>query len=112
MLITVEDNCFSSEKAARKSLQEKWAFVMDIDFPALVNNPHWHSFDSCLYLVDGEVTVTDVEANKSVTAKKGSTINFPSRVVHFESTDGYKVVAGMSEKPADLMKVNLDPDKL
>lgn len=112
MKIKVTENVFVSIEDLRGKLTDRGYFIQEIPFPELTNKPHWHSFDSSLYILEGEVKITDVNEGVTLLATPGCRVDFPPEVIHFESTKGYKVLAEMSEKPEDLLKVNLDPDLL
>ena len=110
--IVVHPNYFSSEDHVFDELEMNGMHIVEMDVPAVDNEPHWHSFSTWLYIVEGELEITDTEQDKTLTAKPGARVDVPERVLHSESSRGYKIIAGMTEMPAEGAEVDLPPEAL
>jgi len=101
---------FSSEEQAQAEIESAGYFPLTLDFPAETNEDHWHDFDSMVYVLDGEVTVTEAETGESCVVAAGSKLIAPGGVLHRETTAGYKALIGFSVPPQDLTQpVNKPP---
>ena len=87
---------------------------IEMDVPAVSNKSHWHRFSTRIYILKGQLNITDSRLGKTFTAGPGDLVEVPERTLHAEnSLQGYSIVAGMSVAPGSLQEpVDLDPDLL
>ena len=102
--------------SAREALEEIAAaglHVVQMDVPEVKNHSHWHTFSTRLYILEGELRITDSGFDRVYHAMPGCRVDVPARVLHFEESAGYRIVAGMSVDPASLTgPVDLAPAML
>jgi len=110
--IAVHTDHFHSRGQVFDELELNGLHIMEMDVPAVDNEPHWHRFSTWLYVLEGELTITDATLERSFTAGPGARVDVPERVVHSERSAGYRIIAGLSELPDDLAEVDLPPDRL
>ena len=111
--ITVEPNHFSSPDEARQEIADKGLHVCEMNVPAVDNQSHWHRFSTLIYILDGELHITDSAHGEELVAGPGSRVAVPERVLHSERSQGYAIIAGMTVDPASLSgEVDLHPDLL
>jgi hypothetical protein len=110
--IVVHPKYFSSEDHVFDELEMNGMFIAEMDVPAVANAPHWHSFTTWMYILEGELHITDTGQDRTLTAKKGARVDVPERVLHCEESSGYKIIAGMTEMPAENGEVDLPPEAL
>ena len=113
MKISVHHNHFSLPEEAFDELEVNGLFPVEMDVPAVKNESHWHDFSTWIYILQGELKITDTSNDRVLTAGPGSRIDVPGRVLHHEESSGYKIIAGMSADPASLTgPIDLDPELL
>ena len=84
-----------------------------MDIPAVKNQSHWHDFFTWIFILEGELLITDTVNDRVLFAGPGSRVDVPQRVLHSEESSGYKIIAGMSVDPASVTEpVDRDPDSL
>ncbi len=75
------------------------------DFGEVHNDFHWHDFEAMVYVISGEITLTERETGESCTAGAGTTVRaLGVRQVHREDSDGYRAVIGFLSDPADIQR--------
>lgn len=93
---------FSSEDEARAEIESAGYWPITIEFPAEKNADHWHDFDSLLFVLEGQLTVTYAETGESCVCGPGTRIVGTAGVLHHEEHEGYKALIGLSVEPAKL----------
>ena len=92
------------------STKEAGYYPVTVDFGAGTNAEQWCDFDSMVYIVDGEITVIDMQTGECCVCAKGTMINAPRGALHREETQGHRSIIGLSVKPDDLTQpVNKPP---
>jgi hypothetical protein len=114
MNITVKENHFSTRDEALLEISEAGLFPLEMFVAPVKNTSHWHDFSTIIFIVEGELKITDVASQNILVAGRGSRVTVPERVLHAEeSAVGYRIIAGMSVDPASLAgEVDLPPDSL
>ncbi len=110
--IVLHPNYFSSQDHVFDELEMNGMYVSEMDVPAVANEPHWHNFSTWIYIVEGELHITDTEQDRTLVAKKGARVDVPERVLHSEESSGYKIIAGMTSMPEPGAEVDLPPEAL
>jgi quercetin dioxygenase-like cupin family protein len=106
----IEYNYFKNESEVLTEIEAVGYFPLTLDFPAESNEDHWHDFDSMVYILEGEITITEAETGESCTCGAGTKIMAPGGVLHREQTAGHKALIGFSIDPAELTQpVNKPP---
>ena len=93
---------FEDEAQAYAEIEEMGYHAMFFDFPAEENEPHWHDFDSVLYVTAGELIVSVEGMEEPITCRRGAKILATAGLVHREKTAGYSAIIGFSAAPASL----------
>lgn len=93
---------FENEESALKEISDAGYFPVTIDFPAESNETHWHDFDSLIYILEGQLTLTEAESGEQKVCPAGTKIVGNRGVLHREKTDGYRAIIGFSIDPAGL----------
>jgi len=113
MKISVQENHFSSAAQAFAEIKSAGLHAVEMTVPPVKNTSHWHHFSTWIYILDGELHITDTARKVTLTAPPGSRVEVPERVLHNEESDGYTIIAGMSEHPASIGNpVDRDPAEL
>jgi len=110
--IVVHSNHFSSEEQVYDEIEMNGLYMVEMDVPAVANQPHWHEFSTWIYMLEGELSITDTGQDKTFRATTGDRVDVPERVLHCEKSGGYRIIAGMTSMPADPARVDLPPDAL
>ena len=113
MKITVHRNHFDSDAQAYDEIELAGMYPVEMIVPAVRNESHWHRFSTWIYIIHGELNITDSEREVTLVAKPGSRVDVPARVLHSEESSGYTVIAGMSEHPDSIEgPIDLPPAEL
>ena len=114
MPIRVHHSHFVSPACAVEEIEAMGLHLVEMDVPAVSNQSHWHRFSTRIYILQGQLQITDSGLGQSFTAGPGDLVEVPERVLHAEHSPlGYSIIAGMSVAPASLEEpVDLDPDLL
>lgn len=114
MKIAVHPDHFSSRAQAYDEIEIAALHPVDMTVPPVSNDSHWHDFSTQLYILEGELCITDVAQDRTLVAGPGARVDVPARVLHREESDqGYTLIAGMSVNPETLEgDVDLDPQLL
>ena len=113
MKITVHKNYFSSRAQIYDEIEIAGHYIMEMDVPAVCNDSHWHQFSTWIYILEGELLITDSAREQTLLAPAGSRVDVPQAVLHSEQSKGYKIIAGLTVDPASLTgPVDLDPSEL
>ena len=100
MKAVIHRNYGASEEQALKEIAERGYHPLTFDVPATKNEPHFHDFDNALYMLEGELTVTETESGETYTLKPGDMADAKGFVLHHEDHQGFKAVFGFSQDPA------------
>lgn len=111
MPYAIEHDQFTDEEGAIALATAAGQFPRAFDFAEVHNDFHWHDFEAMVYVVSGEITITERDAGDSCSLTAGSTIRATtSRLVHKEDTDGYRAVIGFLRDPAEIERpIERDP---
>ena len=110
MKVSVHQDHFSLPEEAFDELGRNGLFPVEMDVRAVKNERHWHDFSTLIYILQGELTITDASNDRVLTAGPGCRVDVPTRVLHHEESSGYKIIAGMSVDPSTLSgPIDLDP---
>ena len=114
MKIKVHLRHFQDIEQARAEIEAAGLHPVEMTVPAVSNESHWHDFSTWLYILEGELRITDIEEQHVFLAGRGARVVVPERVLHCENSEqGYRIIAGMTVDPATLSgEVDLDPDLL
>ena len=114
MKITVHDNYFTLPSQAFEEIRTRGMHAMEMTVQPVSNESHWHRFSTRIYILEGELLITDSARNLTLKAGAGALVEVPERVLHSEESGaGYTFIAGLSVEPATLTgAVDLDPELL
>jgi hypothetical protein len=114
MKIAVHNGHFSSQAQIWDELEVSGLYPVEMNVPAVKNESHWHRFSTRIYIIEGELNITDTDRDRTLKAGPGARVDVPERTLHSEeSASGYKIIAGMSVDPASLSgDIDLDPNLL
>ena len=107
MFITFSADYFASETEARQEIEQAGLWPLKKAIPPTQNETHWHAYDAHVYILDGELHLTDAATGQTYTCPQGSKIVVPARELHSETHDGYTGLIGMSVDPAQLSQPTL-----
>ena len=114
MRISVRDGHFKHASQAHEEIASLGLYAVEMTVPPVRNGSHWHRFSTRIYILEGELNITDWSRKVTFRAGPGALVRVPERVLHSEeSAGGYSIVAGMTTDPATLTApVDLDPGLL
>jgi len=92
----VRSDYFNSEGEAVADAKALGLHTVTVDVHADENEPHWHNFDAMIYILDGELRVTETETGYLHTCRPRSRLHAIGFTAHSEVTDGYRAVIGFS----------------
>lgn len=72
------------------------------DVAAEHNEPHFHPFDSVIFVVGGELRFHDAETGELRVCPPGTKIDDLGENLHREDHDGYRAIVGFEQDPAIL----------
>ncbi len=103
MSVRVVADFFSDADRADQDLAAHGLHRVVYDVPPVKNTAHWHEFSTRIYILAGELNITDCASGETVRAGPGALVEVPARVLHAEySPQGYKIIAGLSVHPDHL----------
>ena len=110
MTIDIRCDHFSTEEEAIAEVKERGYWPLTLDFPAETNDTHWHDFDSVLFILEGELGLTETESGESCVCGPGSRIEAKAGILHSEQHQGFKAVIGFAIDPSTLTQpINKPP---
>jgi len=114
MEIKVRHKYFSKPSQAIAEVEARGLHLLKMAVQPVRNQSHWHHFSTRIYILEGELHITDSVRNITMQAGPGSLVEVPERVLHSEeSTGGYSIIAGLTVDPATLTgPVDRDPGLL
>ena len=104
MTIVQEKNHINTAEEATSEVEKAGFYGMTIDQPPNETQPHWHNFNSTLYILEGTLNITDVNAGIVYTCEAGWKITVPENAIHAEKHQEYKAVIGLSVDPMTLQE--------
>jgi uncharacterized RmlC-like cupin family protein len=113
MKLSVHRDHFRSPEQAYDEMEINGLYPVEMDVPAVKNESHWHEFSTWLYVLEGELHITDTAHDRILVAGPGSRVDVPERVLHSEESTGYKIIAGLSVNPGAITEpIDLAPELL
>jgi len=114
MKIGVRPDYFNHPSQAFEEIADHGLHPLEMNVQPVRNESHWHRFSTRIYILAGELNITDSACKQTLKAGPGALVEVPERVLHCEeSSAGYTIIAGLSVDPATLTgPVDLDPDLL
>ncbi|MFT5202834.1 MAG: hypothetical protein ACI9C1_002229 [Candidatus Aldehydirespiratoraceae bacterium] len=92
---------FKSEQEAIALAEAAGLFPVALDLESS-GIDHWHDFGASAYVIDGSVTITDVDSGSSYVLTAGCSIKASSGGVHREEGAPYRAVIAFESDPAGL----------
>ena len=87
MKIEVIPNCFDANGEAEQKLElavkQDGLHPLSMSVPPVRNSSHWHRFSTSLYILEGQLKITDVMLEKTYTAGPGCRVSAGEIVRHF-----------------------------
>jgi hypothetical protein len=106
----IENDHFTTEAEAIAEIEAAGYWPVTVDFPPEKNDDHWHDFDSLVFILEGEVGLTETDTGEQCVCGPGTRIAAKAGVLHREDHRGYKAVVGLSVDPATLSQpINKPP---
>lgn len=114
MKISVQEKYFTDPATVFEEIEARGLHSMEMKVPPVTNDSHWHIFSTRIYILDGELNITDSARNLTFKAGPGSMVEVPERVLHSEhSPSGYSIIAGLTANPESMTgPIDLDPKLL
>ena len=112
--ISVRRDYFTGPSQAFEEIKAHGLHAVKMKVEPVVNESHWHRFSTRIYILEGELLITDSARKLTLKAGPGALVEVPERVLHSEeSGGGYMIIAGLSVEPATLGgAIDLDPELL
>ncbi len=110
--IVVHHGHFATTDRVEAEIADAGLHRIEMDVPAVRNEAHWHAFSTSLYILEGELRITDTARGVTEVAGPGDRVDVPERVLHREDSAGYRIVAGMTALPEPGTEVDLPPEAL
>jgi len=102
MTVDITSDHFTTEEEAVAEITAAGYWPLTIEFPPEKNDNHWHEFDSMVFVLKGEVALTEADTGEHCVCGPGTRIIAKAGVRHREAHHGYKAVIGFSVDPATL----------
>jgi uncharacterized cupin superfamily protein len=113
MAMDLRSNHFSTEEEAVAEIKAAGFWPITVEFPAEKNENHWHDFDAMVFVLEGEVSISEAETGECCTCGPGTRMSAKAGIVHREDTAGYKAVVGLGVDPTTLTQpINKAPEDL
>ena len=106
--------CSTREQALEEILQlGLWPFAQDVDPGEEDLEPHWHTWDTHIYMLEGEFESIDPADGSRTRIGAGDYQFVPARVLHSAKvTKKSRLIAGLSEPINFGRKTNFSADEL
>ncbi len=102
MNANIRNDHFTSEEEAVAEIKAAGYWPLTVErFPEKTVD-HWHDFDSMVFVLEGEISLTETDTGENCVCGPGTRIIAKAGVRHREEHDGYKAVIGFSVDPATL----------
>lgn len=102
MTFSITPNAFTTEAEARAEIEAAGWLWHVADVPAEHNQPHYHPFDSTVFVLDGSMDFYELETGIHHRCGPGTRVQDWGPNVHQEEHDGYRSLVGFKEDPAVL----------
>lgn len=103
MSMIVHLNAFSgTEPDALAEISAMGWYPLASDVAPEHNEPHFHPFDSIVFIVDGVLRFHDVVTGEFHVCPPGTRIDDLGDNLHREDHDGYRAIVGFAQDPAVL----------
>jgi len=103
MSMDVHLDAFSGTEAdALAEIRAKGWYPLARDVAPEHNEPHFHPFDSIIYIVEGVLRFHDVATGELRICPPGTRIDDIGENLHREDHEGYRAIVGFSDYPAGL----------
>ena len=105
---------FKDRQQALDDIGRHHLHAIEMQVPPVSNDSHWHRFSTRIYILEGELNITDSLRGITLKAGPGALVEVPERVLHSEqSPGGYNIIAGLTVDPATLDgPIDLEPELL
>lgn len=102
MAFTIERDSFASEEEALETAKAAGYFAATLDRPASDVGDHWHEFNTMVFVLEREITITDSATGETHRCGPGTRFSLAKGDLHREKTDGYKAVIAIDKDPSTL----------
>ena len=104
-------DAFTLEDEAMAAIHAAGFYPLTLEFPAETNENHWHDFDSIIFVLEGELVITEAATGETLACGAGSRIDFPRGILHHEDHQGYRALIGFSIDPSTFQgPINMPPE--
>lgn len=111
MGITKTHDAFSSEEEAMAAIRNAGFHPVLLDVPPETSPPHWHDFDTIIFILEGENVVVVEDTGETLVCGPGTRTDFPRGVMHREDHNGFRALYGLSVDPATIQApINMPPE--
>lgn len=113
MSMIVTENAFTSKEQAIEEIKAANLWLLEVDVEPKQADAHWHEFYAQVYILEGQLKITDVASGIEYVCGPGTRMIVPPRTLHSEDYPGAKIVFGISIDPAMLGEgLDRDPAEL
>jgi len=98
--ISKTHDAFALEDEAMAVIHAAGFYPLLLDLPAESIDNHWHDFDTIIFVLEGELVITEAATGETLACGPRSRIDFPRGVIHRENHQGYRALFGFSVDPA------------
>ncbi len=106
----IRTNHFSTEEEAVAEIKAAGYWPVTVELEPEKSEDHWHDFDSMLFMLEGELSVTEADIGETCVCGPGARVIAKAGLVHREEHRGYKAVVGLSVDPSILTQpINKPP---
>ncbi|MFT5612647.1 MAG: hypothetical protein ACI9WC_003547 [Arenicella sp.] len=113
MRAKVMKNHFTNEAEAVATIKKAGFFPAILDIDPVTNTPHWHDFDSMLFVLDGQLMITNDVSGEVCVLEPGDRVDWPARLLHHENHKDFRAVFGFSVDPTTLsIPIDKPPEQL
>jgi hypothetical protein len=102
MTFSVTPNAFTTEDEAQSEIDAAGWFPLISVVEPEHNTPHYHDFDSVIFVLEGSMDFFEVETGIHHRCGPGSRVEDFGPNVHREEHDGYRALVGFKQDPAVL----------
>jgi cupin domain len=110
-IMDISNDHFSTEEEAVAEIKAAGFWPVTFEFQPKKSETHWHDFDSMVFILEGEISLTEVETGETCVYGPGTRVRAKAGVLHREEHGEYKAVVGFSVDPATLTQPIDKPPK-
>jgi len=103
---------FSTEEEAVTEIKAAGFWPTTVEFRPKKSENHWHDFDSMVFVLEGEITLTEAATGETCVCGPGTRITAKAGVLHREEHGEFRAVVGLSVDPATLTQPVDKPPRL